>query len=268
MTPFFAAAQRATPRSQEIGVVTRDEYSATGMTLVRSGLPFVVRNYASELVASTATPTLLQMLGDISMKARRNGSAAAYATQREYIDIRMSSYLDAILGVEVNFPYYAANCPIAPECLDTLGIEIPTAPPGYVFRNPNLWIGAAGNTTPLHKDSTDNFAVHLTGTKRWSLFSILDSSAMYYRRTPYGSYANPAMDFVVSQVDPENVDSGEFPLFGHCKMLQVDCVAGDLLFVPFGWAHAVRNVTPAIMVNLWFALDGYRPLVLSEQTLP
>ena len=85
---------------------------------------------------------------------------------------------------------------------------------------------------------------------------------MYYARTPYGGYTNPLAGFTISRVDPSDVDNEAFPLFHQAERIEVVCEAGDMLYLPFGWAHAVENLSPTVMINLWFSLDGYRPLVL------
>jgi lysine-specific demethylase 8 len=60
----------------------------------------------------------------------------------------------------------------------------------------------------------------------------------------------------VSQVDNiEAPDVARFPLALEAKYVDVVLGPGDSLYMPSGWWHYVRSLTPSISVNFWFEKD-------------
>jgi ribosomal protein L16 Arg81 hydroxylase len=57
----------------------------------------------------------------------------------------------------------------------------------------------------------------------------------------------------VSAVDVEAPDAAEhFPAFANAKPFDTVLGPGDVLFIPRGWWHYVRSLTPSFSVNFWF----------------
>jgi lysine-specific demethylase 8 len=56
-----------------------------------------------------------------------------------------------------------------------------------------------------------------------------------------------------SQVDLDNPDTHQFPLFGTAKY--IDCVleAGQMLYIPPGWWHYVKSLSVSFSVSFWWA---------------
>jgi ribosomal protein L16 Arg81 hydroxylase len=156
---------------------------------------------------------------------------------------------------------YAANNRIPPHVFRMLGIEHPFEHLNRNVRDPNIWIGPSGASTPLHKDSTDNAALQLFGSKRWTLYSIADHDLLRFEASSYGSYVHRNAEFAVSA---RNDDAAVNSTANASEPIPHDVVvdAGDLLYVPYGWGHSVENITVSVMLNVWFALDNYRPLVV------
>lgn len=60
----------------------------------------------------------------------------------------------------------------------------------------------------------------------------------------------------VSQVDDiESPDVARFPLAPEADYVDVVLGPGDSLYMPSGWWHYVRSLTPSISVNFWFEKD-------------
>ena len=58
----------------------------------------------------------------------------------------------------------------------------------------------------------------------------------------------------ISAVDVESPDLVSHPLFALAAEAYVDAVLGpgDALYIPPGWWHYVRSLTPSFTVNFWF----------------
>jgi hypothetical protein len=140
----------------------------------------------------------------------------------------------------------------------------------------NVWIGAAGTFTPIHKDPYHN------------LFCQSECCFIYVS-IPYALifYANENISSVVGQkrvciYPPSSADDLhlmddplqrntsripspsteldcateeiQFPRFKHARKegWEVDVQAGEVLFIPRGFFHSVQSLTKSVSVNSWF----------------
>lgn len=102
-----------------------------------------------------------------------------------------------------------------------------------------LYIGGTGGRFPvLHYDTWHIYTLlsQIYGVKRYLLFAP-DQAAFLY---PRGNQ---------SQVDPDNPDLQKFPLFARATPVSCDLQPGEILFVPPGWWHTTRILTPSITVS-------------------
>lgn len=124
--------------------------------------------------------------------------------------------------------------------------------PPYCAGAPHLrakvWLGKAGTVTPVHRDVPHNLNVHLTGRKRWILYSPRQSRSLYPRGL-FSSMPNFA------HIDPENPDYERYPRFRDAKGLRATVGPGETLFIPHGWWHHTRSLDDATSMNFWWA-DG------------
>lgn len=117
--------------------------------------------------------------------------------------------------------------------------------PDGVIKSTNFWLGPGSTRVCLHIDSYDNFFMQLTGTKTFYLYAPSDRKYLYanspFRRSPEES-----------QIDPTNIDHARFPLASKARLIKVTLRAGDMLFLPIYWWHAVvggDDIT--ISINFW-----------------
>ena len=69
-------------------------------------------------------------------------------------------------------------------------------------------------------------------------------------------------DFATSSVDPMNPNFKEFPLFANARSVVVDLMAGEMLYLPAGWAHHVENLSTSLMINYWMSRDYFARSVI------
>ena len=114
--------------------------------------------------------------------------------------------------------------------VDLSGLE--TLVGGKVFKDANsgVWLGTAGNVTPLHYDLCHGFLIQVLGSKSITYFEPDDYRCLYQRAE------NPEL----SQVDLDAWRRGEdreelerkWPLFGDATPRTVRVEPGDCLYTP------------------------------------
>mmetsp|Transcript_57473 Transcript_57473/g.136683 ORF Transcript_57473/g.136683 Transcript_57473/m.136683 type:complete len:377 (-) Transcript_57473:304-1434(-) len=99
-----------------------------------------------------------------------------------------------------------------------------------------LFVGMCGVETPLHFDERENLFCQVRGRKEIVVFPFVDYTKLYPFPT---THPCDRQSMVGSPVQP---DLGSFPKFseavGHTAVLK----AGDLLYLPYGWWHWLRNL--------------------------
>lgn len=109
-----------------------------------------------------------------------------------------------------------------------------------------LYIGGAGAKFPvLHYDGlhTHAFLMQLQGVKEYIAFPPGQAELMYCGDT-YETANRSAIK------DVEHPDLQRFPRFAEAKGVRFELHPGETLFVPSGWWHTVRILTPSITVSL------------------
>lgn len=96
-----------------------------------------------------------------------------------------------------------------------------------------LWMSSGGTSSSLHFDTHENLMLQIDGTKTVTLWPPSQSHLTYMDyHDRYG----------LSPVHPDRVDLDKWPLFAALKGGVVATLhAGDALFIPDGWWHAVRT---------------------------
>jgi hypothetical protein len=108
---------------------------------------------------------------------------------------------------------------------------------------PELYIGGRGGKFPvLHYDSWHlyTFLCQIYGEKEYTIFAP--------DQTPF-LYLSDYHTSSISVDDIDNVDLKKFPLFAKANPIRFTLHPGEMLFVPPGWWHMVKILTPSISIS-------------------
>lgn len=167
-------------------------------------------------------PTLIDSLAEAQAQLGSSTSAPYYAAQ---------------LRLRTALPVLYADTRPEPACVRALGT---------IWRNaPSAYFGC-GSRTPLHFDLLENIFCVVAGVKHVALWHPAHGELLY-----------PGADGDASRslADVFAPDLVRFPHLARAESeaLHVDVRAGDALYIPLGWWHAVS--TPArersISVSFW-----------------
>ena len=155
---------------------------------------------------------------------------------------------------------------------------LPAALPGSRLSMANLWVGGHSMKNGLHFDNFDNLLHVIAGSKRALLYPPHDAPHLYYisegtniRRHAHrfaagggGGFANDTTHEQVRKnvarinVFDEAVGTTH-PEIHKAAPLVCQLDAGETLFLPKGWHHAVISSAEGarnLAVNTWYDLQG------------
>ena len=106
-------------------------------------------------------------------------------------------------------------------------------------------IGSEGTFTQGHFDSKDNFAYQIIGQKQWTIYPPTDFDNLYFVPNKGVLEWSQALK---SETPP---DTKQFPLYTKTHPLSFTLNEGEVLYLPRGWIHTVKNLSPSLMINVW-----------------
>jgi len=172
-------------------------------------------------------------------------------TVAEFIDLVLSSNGDMPAPylrnthIEEWAPELLGDISPLPACTKPNWFESLLFPSRRSFSYLELYIGGAGARFPmLHYDNlhTHAFLMQVFGRKRFIVYSP-DQGQYLYPGTR-GGMCNSQID------DVEDPDLARFPLFAQARPIEFVLEPGETLFVPSGWWHTTRMLTPSITISV------------------
>lgn len=110
---------------------------------------------------------------------------------------------------------------------------------------PYFFMGAPGTRTPLHYDISHNFLAQVSGKKRAVLVSPAHARALYHPTLLDRHYWG-------SPVDVEAPDLARFPRSAGVEFRETVLEAGDVLFIPGRWRHALLSLEETISLGFFW----------------
>ena len=130
-----------------------------------------------------------------------------------------------------------------PDCTRPNWLESRWFPSRKPLTYIEAYIGGPGAKFPvLHYDGlhTHAFLMQIEGVKEYVAFPPESERFVYPR----------ALGSNVSQIDVENPDFDRYPLFAHAAGFRFQLYPGETLFVPAGWWHTARILSPSITISI------------------
>jgi hypothetical protein len=142
-------------------------------------------------------------------------------------------------------PELTADVSPLPECTQPNWLQSRFFPARGDLSALELYIGGRGAKFPvMHYDRwhTHAFLMQLYGEKEYLVFSPKHTAAMYPRD---GGNSN------LSQLDDlDDPDLTKFPLLAYAQGKRFRLGPGEMLFVPAGWWHTARILSPSVTVSI------------------
>lgn len=117
------------------------------------------------------------------------------------------------------------------------------------------WIGPANTITGFHADWSNNINVQICGKKIFYLVSPKFNKNMYISK-------RFERISITSQIDINDYNESTHPLFKKAEIISFELNPSDAIFIPRGWWHYVKSVSPSISVSIhyWGLVDFFRDL--------
>jgi hypothetical protein len=161
--------------------------------------------------------------------------------------IDMKDLIDNLLNEQSEQKYYLVHQSVPNDFKELMqDFTIPSWADQNKTYSIHLWVGAKGNTVPLHWDSSHNFLAQIYGDKILWLFSPDQSNLLYptYTEAPHNHSGVPNI---------ENPNFDIYPKFKEAKHCKVTLKEGSVLFIPSGWWHQVRSLSNSVSLNFWWS---------------
>eukprot|EP01043_Picozoa_sp_COSAG02_P063253 COSAG02_NODE_8917_length_2401_cov_1.577324_3_plen_241_part_00 len=145
--------------------------------------------------------------------------------------------------------------------------DISASRPIFKDENCGVWLGTAGNVTPLHYDLCHGFLVQVLGTKTVTYFEP-DDYRYLYQRKEHPELSQVDLDAWRRHESGAQVDSAgpspheKWPRFADATPRTVTLEPGDCLYTPpFWWHHvATSELAPALSVLVPFDMSPEEPV--------
>ena len=130
---------------------------------------------------------------------------------------------------------------------------------GFKVRR-NVWVGAAGATTALHFDPSDNLLCQVAGFKYVRLYAAaltpsIPQETNEHRRSSGNDQLQSAGNFSLADVEDPQLQR-KHPRLAGAPYTEAILGPGEMLYIPWGHWHYCRSLTASISINVWWNRDA------------
>lgn len=183
------------------------------------------------------------------------------------------------LRSDISIPDYCYSDPPPLNTVDSLSTKsVPKLEDPLL----NAWFGPAGTISPLHTDPYHNILAQVVGYKYIRLYPPKEYKRLYPRKIDENGVdmSNtssvdldealrhyPGLSFWKESEVEDKDEEGQskevedvnreyfeeqFPCFKEAEYVEGILAPGECLYIPVGWWHYVRSLTPSFSVSFWF----------------
>lgn len=221
-----------------------ERYAVPGRAVIITGLNLSAGDEWS-------LPSIRERCGERpALLKRQNHQRASWGRLETAASMTVAEFIDSFKSNVTRRDWYLHDWSLTLKCPGAFGrppFDIFTIPKYFVgdyyqrgridkqvtHNWPSLFVGAKGLESALHIDDgyTNFFMYTLSGRKEWRFFSRSDLVNLY--KDPLGAQFH---------VDAFKPDLGSFPLYQYAVMQHAVQEPGEVIFVPAGSPHYVRNL--------------------------
>jgi len=214
----------------------------------RKNFPVIFRSCLNpgELTDQLSWSTLRDRFSNerVEVQARRNSSKNCEAESKKLKEEKQfSDFLEQCQGSGGSDDFYmtannsAANRKLIRSAIDARSIHPDLLDPQDADTKVFLWIGPEGTVTPCHHDLTNNLFMQVHGEKA---FQLASSFCLLEVENDFHCYTRSSL----AELEESREKQG-------LPRISVNVVLspGDVLFIPLGWWHEVRSLSPSISVS-------------------
>lgn len=117
-----------------------------------------------------------------------------------------------------------------------------------------IWMNRGGTITQPHYDIYHNLICMYHGAKKFAMYPPYEHHLLYLE----GNYMDP-------ELKTDKPDIENYPLFKHATRWVAEAKAGDCMYLPRGWIHAVHSSKcENLGTNFWFSPNEILPFITRQ----
>lgn len=117
-------------------------------------------------------------------------------------------------------------------------------------KQPSLWFGGAGQVSPMHFDTSQNFLVQINGKKNMMLFPPEEAENLYWPCDDIKPFRFHEVNW--TPVNPKHPDLTKYPRLAQAEGIDITLEPGDVLYLPVRWWHYTTGLDVSLSVNFFW----------------
>jgi len=205
--------------------------------------PVLIRGFAARWQSwdAFAPQALARTHGDVVVRVTAGREAdPLHERNRRMRSLPLREFVSTVETAHSNDEYMTAGTEMMRGPLASLVAQISPLPGFLGEHRPesvDIWMGPAGTVTHLHPDLCNSLYVQTHGSKRFFFVPPYEAELIYDGRNLFRT------------VDPESASARSHRTFPYATVTELDLAAGDVLFIPVGWFHHVRALSPNVALS-------------------